>query len=209
MTLALERPLWLLALVAFALVSSCRGSDFGDVQDAEELQHPWEKETLDQHMKDERLFHACVDNDVEQAKIALKIGAHHHHHKNGYTPLMQATWMGHANIVEVLLDAGAHYDQLDAFGRTSLMIAAINGHYDAGKLLVDAGADLYIKKRDTHETALRLAESAANHPDASEGAPLLAEYIRKRMSEAEEARVKAKKDRIEKLKNSSTKKSEL
>ena len=69
------------------MIDSEKGSG-GDVMDEEEKEHPWEKEDLAQHHKDERLFDSVVANDLNLVKVSLKVGAHHHHHKNGYTPLM-------------------------------------------------------------------------------------------------------------------------
>ena len=76
-----------LCLLLF-LASSSHGNGIGDVVDEEEQEHPWEKEDLAQHHKDERLFDSVVANDLNLVKVSLKVGAHHHHHKNGYTPLM-------------------------------------------------------------------------------------------------------------------------
>jgi hypothetical protein len=76
-----------LCLLLF-LTSSSHGNGIGDVVDEEEQEHPWEKEDLAQHHKDERLFDSVVANDLNLVKVSLKVGAHHHHHKNGYTPLM-------------------------------------------------------------------------------------------------------------------------
>ena len=197
----------MLFLVLSAQQHACSHAEkFGDVVDEEEREHPWEKESLTQHLKDERLFHACQENDPKRVRAALKIGAHHHHHVNGYTPLMQATWMGHHEIVKILLDAGAHVDQKDAYGRTSLMIAAINGELESGKLLVEAGANLFLKQRDSHRTALQLAQTAAQHPDAPSTAQPLADFLKSKMDEIEEQKENEKVAKIEELKAASAKK---
>ena len=96
-----------LCLLLF-LASSSHGNGIGDVVDEEEQEHPWEKEDLAQHHKDERLFDSVVANDLNLVKVSLKVGAHHHHHKNGYTPLMVSrrffSWcMGYNNHQGVLV----------------------------------------------------------------------------------------------------------
>ena len=74
-----------LCLLLF-LASSSHGNGIGDVVDEEEQEHPWEKEDLAQHHKDERLFDSVVANDLNLVKVSLKVGAHHHHHKSPSPP---------------------------------------------------------------------------------------------------------------------------
>ena len=116
--------LWTVASVS-SLARPARAAGMGDVDDAEEEAHPWEKEDLQQHLKDERLFDAVVANDRDLVRVSLKIGAHHHHHKNGYTPLHMAAWLDHPDICDMLIAAGAHLEQKDKYGRTALTIASI------------------------------------------------------------------------------------
>lgn len=186
---------------------SVLGNGFGDVHDAEEDAHPWESEDLAQHHKDERLFDSVVANDLNLVKVSLKIGAHHHHHKNGYTPLMMATWLDHHEICKVLLDAGAHVEQKDKYGRTALTIAAIRGSEHCGKHLIAFDADISTSARDSHhDDVVGHAEKAANHIDAEPSARRLHDFLRKtrddRANEEKEKKIKEKtrkkKERAEK-----------
>ena len=186
-------------LLSLLLVQT-HGNGMADVQDEEEKEHPWESEDLQQHHKDERLFDSVVANDLNLVNVALKIGAHHHHHKNGYTPLMMATWLDHHTICHALLEAGAHMEQEDKYGRTALAIAWIRGSEVCGKMLVERGADLSASARDSHHNdVVGHAEAAAKHPDAVPSARRLADYLREtrdtraRDAEAEKQRVKKEK----------------
>ena len=64
----------------------------------------------------------------------------------GVTPLMLAADLGHADLIRVLVAAGAAVDARDARGFTALFHACYNGdedrgHPDAVQALLDAGAD--------------------------------------------------------------------
>jgi ankyrin repeat protein len=62
--------------------------------------------------------------------------------QGGLTPLLHAAREGHAEIVRILLDAGADIDRASLGDRTTpILIAAINGHYDLALELLDRGAD--------------------------------------------------------------------
>mmetsp|Transcript_2903 Transcript_2903/g.8399 ORF Transcript_2903/g.8399 Transcript_2903/m.8399 type:complete len:278 (+) Transcript_2903:86-919(+) len=59
------------------------------------------------------------------------------------TPLHAAAYAGHADVVRLLLDAGATVCPLSAAGKTPLHMACSRGWGDAALLLVVAGADPY------------------------------------------------------------------
>jgi ankyrin repeat protein len=61
----------------------------------------------------------------------------------GYTPLILASYNGHATATSVLLDHGADAAAGDgARGNTALMGVAFKGYADIARLLVDAGVDV-------------------------------------------------------------------
>ncbi len=53
---------------------------------------------------------------------------------------MFAARYGHADVVRLLLDAGADVNAKDEWNETALMFAAMSGHEDIVQLLTEAGA---------------------------------------------------------------------
>jgi ankyrin repeat protein len=79
----------------------------------------------------------------------------------GWTPLIYATFNGHAEVVEYLLSKGADINAVSESGMTALMAAARGGYADLAKRLVALGADIDLK--DTNgRTALDWATRARN-----------------------------------------------
>jgi len=63
--------------------------------------------------------------------------------RDGWTPLMTASWCGHFETVRYLLEQRANRDKANNSGNTSLhYAAAYAGHLEIAKLLMIYGADL-------------------------------------------------------------------
>jgi uncharacterized protein len=60
----------------------------------------------------------------------------------GNTLLMLASYHGHAEMVDALLDCGADPDRRNLRGQTPLGGVAFKGYVEIAELLLDAGADL-------------------------------------------------------------------
>lgn len=76
------------------------------------------------------------------------------------TPIHAASWNGHAEIVQVLIEAGANINALDEWGFSPLMAASEVGNVQVVRLLVRAGAEVnFINECQdcSGETALTLA----------------------------------------------------
>ena len=70
--------------------------------------------------------------------------------------LIAAVQYGHAKVVKILLNKGAHVDYKDSEGATPLIIASRNNNFEIVKLLIKKGAD--VNARDTlGTTALMFA----------------------------------------------------
>jgi ankyrin repeat protein len=75
----------------------------------------------------------------------------------GYTPLLVASKMGNASMVEALLVGGADVNTPTTNGATPLMFASQAGYADAVKALLARGADVNAKEKVKGETALTFA----------------------------------------------------
>ena len=58
------------------------------------------------------------------------------------TPLFLSSIIGHREVVELLLDAGAEVDKTDEKGQSPLYASSVRGRKDVVKLLLDAGAEV-------------------------------------------------------------------
>jgi ankyrin repeat protein/predicted nucleotidyltransferase len=83
----------------------------------------------------------CRNVDINQAD------------KNGSTALLVATYNGHKEIVELLLEKGADIEAKSNKGNTALLFAAFNGHKEIVELLLEKGADIEAKNNNG-DTAL-------------------------------------------------------
>ena len=68
--------------------------------------------------------------------------------RDGHTPLIDASRMGHTDVVRYLLEQGVNRDKADDGGWTSLHYAAAHGRLEVAKLLMVYGADLNARNND-------------------------------------------------------------
>ena len=108
---------------------------------------------------------AAVNNDVAMLKLALAGGTNPKAITSPYdgTALIAAAHLGHAEVVGVLIAAGAPLDHVNNLGWTALMESIVLGnggkaHTDTLEALVKAGANLNIADRQG-ETPLAHAKS--------------------------------------------------
>ena len=97
---------------------------------------------------------AAVTNDVPMLKLALAGGTNPKAITSPYngTALIAAAHLGHAEVVRVLIAAGAPLDHVNNLGWTALMESIVLGnggkqHTDTLEALVKAGANLNIADR--------------------------------------------------------------
>jgi len=106
---------------------------------------------------------AAVANDVATLKLALELGCSAKNTTSRYdgTALIAAAHLGHAEVVRILIKAGAPLDHVNNLGWTALIESIVLGdggrrHTDTLKALVDAGANLRLADRNG-QTPLALA----------------------------------------------------
>jgi uncharacterized protein len=92
---------------------------------------------------------AAVANDVATLREALALGGSARNVTSRYdgTALIAAAHLGHAEVVRMLIAAGAPLDHVNNLGWTALIEAIVVGdggarHVDTLRALVDAGADV-------------------------------------------------------------------
>lgn len=97
---------------------------------------------------------AAVANDLPGLKIALDGGGNPRAITSVYdgTALIAAAHLGHADVVRMLIEAGAPLDHVNNLGWTALMESIVLGdggkaHTDSLEALVKAGADVNIADR--------------------------------------------------------------
>jgi hypothetical protein len=80
---------------------------------------------------------------AEGGDISLLVLRYHVDHQisSGQSALMLAAYMGHVDVVQVLLNRAANLELRDASGHTALMFAVGRGHTASVALLLKAGAD--------------------------------------------------------------------
>jgi uncharacterized protein len=108
---------------------------------------------------------AAVANDVPTLKVALALGGSAKNITSRYdgTALIAAAHLGHAEVVRILIGAGAPLDHVNNLGWTALIESIVLGdggprHTDTLKALVDAGANVNLGDRNG-QTPLALARS--------------------------------------------------
>ena len=79
--------------------------------------------------------------EIVKLLVAQKADVNIHVNKSGWTPLMNASAMGHAQIAAYLLDHGADLSLLSTDGYAALSFAAAKQRTDVVKLLLAKGAD--------------------------------------------------------------------
>ncbi|MEG4206979.1 ankyrin repeat domain-containing protein [Microcoleus sp. Pol7_A1] len=93
---------------------------------------------------DMRLHEAIAACDLSriQEHIENGIDVNQLNCKEGSTPLTEAVFLGHFEIIKILIEAGANLQQFDYQPATPLGMAAELGNIEAVQLLLRAGADV-------------------------------------------------------------------
>ena len=107
---------------------------------------------------------AAVANDVATLRLALELGGSAKNITSRYdgTALIAAAHLGHAEVVRILIRAGAPLDHVNNLGWSAVIESIVLGdggkrHVATLKALVDAGANVNLADR-SGETPLTLAK---------------------------------------------------
>ena len=135
------------------------------------------------------LIHAAYFGHTDAVRYLVslpEVDLNHQDTKN-YTPLHYAVQEKHADVVQVLIDAGADIETKNVDGRSPLHVASISGELTTVTKLVKAGADvrateddratcLLLAAYDGHTDIVRylvsLPEVDLNHQDTNNYTPL-------------------------------------
>jgi ankyrin repeat protein len=106
---------------------------------------------------DGRLINAIIKGDEQAAHAALADDAYvNARDASNRTPLHWAVTCGHANLVKLLLERGAHYDTSDEHG-TPLHDAARRGNYEVVQILIDKDVNVDVCSERLQQTPLHVA----------------------------------------------------
>ncbi len=90
------------------------------------------------------LHAACQADNAEMLRYRLDAGADVDDSaaKDGWTPLIVASLLGHVECVDALLEANATVDKMADDGSTALVHASRTDNFECAQALIDAGADV-------------------------------------------------------------------
>ena len=112
---------------------------------------------------------AAVANDIRTLELSLSLGCRADNITSPYegTALIAAAHLGHTEVVQTLIRAGAPLDHINNLGWTAVIEAIVLGdgdrkHTETLKALIKAGSDLRIADRNG-QTPLELAQKRGYH----------------------------------------------
>ena len=101
------------------------------------------------------LDEAVAHGQVEVARLLLEAGVPTAGQSS--TPLMKAAELGHAQLVQLLLEFGAERDQISQGGKAAIHAAAAGGWLEVVRILLQAGTSANTLSEVTRETPLHFA----------------------------------------------------
>jgi ankyrin repeat protein len=91
--------------------------------------------------KEGPLYIACTNGHTAVVEVLMKHASPDVNEGNaeGETCLITAAWHGHADVVAMLIGAGADVDKQNSNGKTSLIAACWRSFPEVAKAILDAG----------------------------------------------------------------------
>ncbi|WP_257282218.1 ankyrin repeat domain-containing protein [Endozoicomonas sp. ISHI1] len=102
----------------------------------------------DTFFPDQAFYRGCFRGDLDQLEKSLAEGVNVNAALDDFTALMLASILGHKDIVERLINAGANLNARNKNGATALFMAAQENNTDCVKILIEAKADLNARTMD-------------------------------------------------------------
>ncbi|MCX7882419.1 MAG: DUF2817 domain-containing protein [Brevinematales bacterium] len=113
------------------------------------------------------LHYALKRGDVPLALWLIERGIHlATTNTKGWSPLFEAAYWGHGEVVKQLLKKGISPEERDPYGWTPLIIAAQRGHKDIVRVLVEAGAK--VNTQDIYGYSALMEAVRCQHKDIVE-----------------------------------------
>ena len=103
------------------------------------------------------IFYYSKHGDIDGVKPLIEKGEIDIANKDGFTPLLIATYYGHTPLVKYLAENGADVNRQDNDGWTALMYAIYYNYKDISKILLKHNASVTIKNSEG-KSALDYAE---------------------------------------------------
>jgi ankyrin repeat protein len=119
-----------------------------------------DKGLFDKVSSKEALYSAIYCNTIKYVKhfIESDISLLNCKFYNESTPILTASYVGHIEIIEYLIEKGADINSIGDHGLTPLLMAVYNGKFNAVKYLVEHGANINhrnIEKYNAVDIAIR------------------------------------------------------
>ncbi len=103
------------------------------------------------------ILYYCKNGDIDGVKPYIERGEIERADIHGFSPLLIATYHGHARLVEYLVENGADVDRQEKRGWTSLMYASYYNYKEIAKILLKHNASVTMKNSEG-KNALDYAE---------------------------------------------------
>lgn len=92
-------------------------------------------------------FEDCVNNDIAVVLATIDKVDINFKYERGITALIQSSYFGYTNLVDILIKHGAIIDDIDNKGDTALLHSSRRGKKETSEFLINKGADINHKNK--------------------------------------------------------------
>ncbi|TVY14572.1 Ankyrin-3 [Lachnellula arida] len=106
--------------------------------------------------------HACFEDSADTLELLIQRDVDVNARRSGFgeAPLHLAAEYNAPRCTQVLIDAKADLEQLNAYQKTPLVVASLNGSWNSAEVLIRAGANIHAKDPETNSTIIHEASAA-------------------------------------------------